>query len=47
MKQNGSEFSMIDILLYSEKNRGVIALDKIKKGDIVLFVPHALIVTIE
>ena len=47
MKTNGAEFKMIDIILYSAKNWGVIAKADIKKDDIVLFVPRGLIITIE
>jgi len=47
MKENGADFSKLELRYYSADWRGVHAKEEIKKGDTVLFVPHDTIVTLD
>lgn len=47
MKEKGSDFSKLKLRYYAENYRGVHALNNIKNGEIVLFVPLPLIITLE
>ena len=47
MQQKGSDFSKLKLRYYSDNYRGVHALNNIKSGETVLFVPLPLIITLE
>lgn len=47
MIEKGSDFSKLKLRYYAENYRGVHALNDIKNGDTVLFVPLPLIITLE
>ena len=47
MQQEGSDFSKLKLRYYSDNYRGVHALNNIKSGETVLFVPLPLIITLE
>ena len=47
MQDKGSDFSKLKLRYYAENYRGVHALNNIKNGEVVLFVPLPLIITLE
>ena len=47
MNKNGAELSKVNIQYYSPNFRGVHAAVKIEQGEIVLFIPHTLFITID
>ena len=50
MSKNKADFPMVDIVLHSaypHQNRGIIAKQDIKENEMVMFVPHEMIVTYE
>ena len=47
MTENGADYSKLELVFYTADYRGVVAKTDIKEGEIALFVPYDICVTIE
>ena len=47
LTEHGADYSRLELIFYTADYRGIVAKEDIKKGDIVLFVPYDICVTVE